>query len=127
MPQFVILRHTLPDDANRPSHFDLMLEHEGQLLTWALHGLPTSVVQTVEELVPHRIAYLRYEGPVSNGRGSVARVDQGQFDWLVQSPHTIAEKIEVQLHGKQSRGKLTLRRVASQFWEAVLDDGCGRD
>ncbi|WP_164103554.1 DNA polymerase ligase N-terminal domain-containing protein [Candidatus Laterigemmans baculatus] len=79
MPRFVFLRHEVPASYGRRSHFDLMFEVEGQLRTWAVDQLPTlggpAVVAT--PLPPHRIAYLDYEGPVSENRGSVRRVARG--------------------------------------------------
>ncbi len=112
MPQFVILRHTLPAGAARASHFDLMLEHEGRLLTWAIAELPSATAQPADELAPHRLDYLSYEGPISNNRGEVKRVVEGEFDWLLQQ----ADELAVQLHSLQLSGRLTLRRELVPRW-----------
>lgn len=79
MSRFVILRHEVPSDFSRGSHFDLMFEVGGQLLTWAVDELPTLGGPAVPAtpLPPHRIAYLDYEGPLSNGRGTVRRIVRG--------------------------------------------------
>ena len=83
--RFVLLRHEMPPNAERGSHWDLMLENRGVLLTWELPQLPPSPLPaTFEQLgirrIPdHRIDYLEYEGPVSNDRGTVRRVDSGGY------------------------------------------------
>lgn len=117
MPQFVILLHTLPPASTRASHYDFMLEHEGQLLTWALASLPSPAPQRAEALPAHRLAYLDYEGPVSNDRGEVRRQDHGMFQWQELQP----DQVKVRLQGVLCQGVLTLRRVVDQFWEASLE------
>lgn len=83
--QFVILRHELPSTSARGSHWDLMLENQGVLLTWELPNLPPGPLPAsfeqlgIRRLPDHRIDYLEYEGPVSNGRGTVQRVDSGEY------------------------------------------------
>jgi hypothetical protein len=66
-----------------------MLEREGVLLTWSLPALPAAwggeAVVAFEQidatrLADHRLAYLDYEGPISDERGSVTRVDGGEYD-----------------------------------------------
>ena len=71
-----------------------MLEHEGVLLTWELDkpfgrperpqdGQSAEEIQTIiaRRLADHRLAYLQYEGQVSDGRGWVKRVLLGEFHW----------------------------------------------
>lgn len=74
---FVILAHS----GHGPIHYDLMLERGASLATWRLPcrpaDLPTGQAVNVKRLPNHRPAYLTYEGPVGNGRGSVRRVDGG--------------------------------------------------
>ena len=83
--QFVILRHELPPTSARGSHWDLMLENQGVLLTWELPNLPPGPLPAsfeqlgIRRLPDHRIDYLEYEGPVSNGLGTVQRVDFGNY------------------------------------------------
>lgn len=78
--RFVILFHDLPSSAERDSHWDLMLENNGTLETWAMDGLITEQQSaSAIKLPPHRIAYLDYEGEVSNNRGTVKRVVEGDF------------------------------------------------
>ena len=83
--RFVLLRHEMPSNAARGSHWDLMLENQGVLLTWELPKLPPGPLPAsfeqlgIRRLPDHRIDYLEYEGPVSDGRGTVQRVDNGIY------------------------------------------------
>jgi hypothetical protein len=75
MPRYVVLTHDHPF-----LHWDLMLEEDGRLRTWRLLGKPQAgAVVEAESLPDHRIEYLDYEGPVSGGRGSVHRLDAGEY------------------------------------------------
>jgi hypothetical protein len=89
VPRFAILRHESPHGV----HFDLMLELDGVLKTWAMPLPPTLGEETDCETLPdHRIEYLDYEGPISGDRGDVTRWDHGVYttesrsddEWVVQ-------------------------------------------
>ena len=101
--RFVILRH----DDTRGGHFDLMFEVGDVLKTWALTQPPqTGIKIECKTLADHRLAYLDYEGPLSGGRGTVARWDCGTFSIEHQND---AEWV-VHLAGKQVSGQAILRR-----------------
>jgi hypothetical protein len=109
MPRFVILRHETPPGYERPSHWDLMLESGGVLRTWALAKEPVvGSTQTVEPLGDHRIAYLDYEGPVSGGRGTVSRCDEGEYVVVEDSP----ARLQVNLIGRAVQAVLTIETSA---------------
>ncbi len=75
--RFVVLHHTgHPVEAD---HYDLMIEDRGVLMTWRVPIPPQDATRAVAvtALPSHRIAYLTYEGPISNNRGRVARHDAG--------------------------------------------------
>jgi hypothetical protein len=117
MPRFVVLYHECPDDRPRPSHWDLMLEEDEALRTWALNQAPNEPTSDANELIAdqlpdHRLAYLEYEGPVSGDRGHVTRWDNGEFRCQVDDP----EKVVVELEGKRLRGVATLIRDNAQRW-----------
>src|SRR3989442_1319818 len=65
------------------SHFDLMFEHSGHLMTWR-SGLALSEIGAqpvpITRIGDHRLAYLEYEGEVSGGRGRVERIERGTFE-----------------------------------------------
>ena len=86
--RFVVLFHEFPPDHDRTRHWDLMLEEDGKLLTWALSE-PLQPANTIlaTRLTDHRIEYLNYEGPVSGGRGSVSQVLTGTYQWQPASHH----------------------------------------
>lgn len=104
MPSFVLLRHVASPSLGRQSHWDFMLERDGQLLTWSLVELPAAwsrveanptdlAIKTTggatvparpntiaaRRLADHRLKYLDFEGPLSGDRGTVSRVDAGQY------------------------------------------------
>ena len=124
MPRFVILHHEMPPHVERPSHWDLMLEDEGALLTWAMDcELAVDVAVSADQLPNHRIDYLTYEGPISGDRGAVTQWDRGVFEWITRSE----EELLVQLNGTRIQGTATLRRKgnmedvdAPQLWSVSL-------
>jgi len=119
MPRFVILLHETPPGSSRASHYDLMLEQGDALWTWACESLPEhGKAVTAERLPDHRLAYLDYEGPVSDDRGSVRRVASGSFDRLAATDG----QVRVQLTGDAFRGELLLTRdsAATNRWSASL-------
>ena len=87
--RFVVLHHQVPEEGDvaelvaRGSHYDLMLESNQILQTWALTKWPLAIGESTaaRELPPHRLAYLDYEGPISGNRGTVTRVCCGTYCW----------------------------------------------
>jgi hypothetical protein len=120
MPRFVVLWHECEPTAGRQvdSHYDLMLEADGVLRTWAIARWP-EVGESVsaEPLVDHRLAYLDYEGELSGGRGSVKRIDRGEFVQVADADGTW----EVELLGSTVMGRYRLgggqlaRRTTFEF------------
>ncbi|MDX1947734.1 MAG: DNA polymerase ligase N-terminal domain-containing protein [Pirellulaceae bacterium] len=111
MQRFVFLRHELPAEGARGSHFDLMFEQAGVLRTWACDELPTDRKSTPAEQLPdHRLAYLDYQGPISAGRGSVRRVAAGEYQLLSET----ADELVARLMGEQYQGTLRIARAAGE-------------
>ena len=103
MPQFVVLQH----DAPRGRHWDFMLETQGALATWALAEPPDAAAAIAAEALPdHRLDYLDYEGPISEGRGSVTRWDRGTYQLRRHAPDELAAVVA----GEVLIGEVTLRR-----------------
>ena len=73
--RYVVLHHT---GYGQP-HYDLMCETapHALLLTIRLSEWPITAATRRERLPDHRRIYLDYEGPVSNNRGHVHRVESG--------------------------------------------------
>jgi hypothetical protein len=100
---FVLLEHRWDG-----VHWDLMLDVGDVLKTWAID---TEVVAGVDlparALGDHRRLYLDYEGAISGGRGSVRRIDRGDYTPLVWTP----ERVRVCFNGAQLVGEAELRRT----------------
>lgn len=126
MPRYVLLYHECSPDYERPSHWDLMLEADGTLRTWAMPRLPfgweaaqartsevspccvptssgTCVVAT--PLADHRIDYLHQEGPLTGNRGVIRRVDAGTYQTVAQN----SRLWRVALSGGVIQGTITLQ------------------
>jgi hypothetical protein len=84
----VLLLHELADGS---SHYDWMVEVPGGTVAVGGAGLMTFRVAvridgdgvkgfSAERLGDHRAVYLDYEGPISGGRGRVARVAAGEVE-----------------------------------------------
>jgi len=103
MPRFAILHHTTPADAEKPDHYDLLLEDEEILKTYTLEEFPAvGAVVTATANFDHRLIYLDYEGPISGGRGEVTRADEGTFSWIIRQD----DLITVHLQGERLQGRL---------------------
>lgn len=108
MPRFVILHHEVnisdrvADDSkpaalwnsntlkSRGTHWDLMFEDDGTLLTWAVPSKPEpGLCDLAWRLPDHRLAYLDYEGEISGGRGCVTQVMAGTFEFQQRSENEI--------------------------------------
>lgn len=107
MPRFVLLEHRWDG-----VHWDLMLETGpgGPLRTWAIdEEVVPGRDLSARALADHRAAYLDYEGEVSGERGSVRRVDRGEYEALEWS----GELVRVRLVGAQLAGVVLLRKDAA--------------
>jgi bifunctional non-homologous end joining protein LigD len=91
-------------------HWDLRLERDGVLVSWAVpNGLPEDpgdnrlAVHTED----HPLEYLEFEGDIPKGEygGGTMRVwDQGTYEELKWEPR----KVEVHLHGERANGRYAL-------------------
>lgn len=116
--RFVVLYHECPADDERPSHYDLMLEHEGVLLTWALAEPPRLGAEQIAERLPdHRLRYLDYEGPVSGDRGHVVRWDRGEC----RIERASEDELLAILSGERISGRLVGRREPDGWRLSVSD------
>ncbi len=111
MPRFVVLQHETPSQR----HWDFMLEGQTGLATWSL-AQPPDAAPTIpaHELPEHRLAYLEYEGPISDNRGSVTRWDHGSYQLRQYDRDEIAAVVA----GEKLIGEVTLKRSAEnpELW-----------
>ncbi|MCP4812532.1 MAG: hypothetical protein GY888_08490, partial [Planctomycetaceae bacterium] len=106
MARYVILYHQQHSTDTDLTHWDLMLEKDGLLRTWKIQQQPAPGEQlTAIPLPDHRIAYLEYEGPISDDRGTVSQFDSGTYEGSVPSS---TESFSVHLTGKVFHGRLLL-------------------
>lgn len=113
MPSFVVLIHDYPS-----LHWDFMLEKEARLRTWRLAKGPLEPGPIeAEALADHRLAYLDYEGPVSGNRGSVRRLDRGEYTLIEET----SSRVAIQIAGAVLAGAAVLQRDGeSSYWTFVL-------
>ncbi len=111
--RFVVLSHQTPPNYPRGDHWDFMLEAGGMLRTWALEAEPSSGRSIQAEAISdHRIEYLTYEGPISGGRGRVARWDAGTYETLEES----VSLWRLRLAGDKLHGEARLEQIEAQRW-----------
>lgn len=116
----VLLRHRLAGDC----HHDWMLadpfDPEGDLWTGRVrphsHRWASMRGWYVQQITPHRRAYLTYEGPVGRERGTVTRVDDGTFVAL-QWQH---DRIVMDLAMIYCHARVILRRIRGDRWWAKV-------
>lgn len=109
-------------------HYDWLLgdpdvaasEPKGRLWT-ARVPLPSQQWKAAESfllqpLPPHRRFYLRHQGEVSGGRGTVRRVDQGQV--LPVLWRASRRVVDVQM--RHFQGRLELIRLSQERWRAAV-------
>ena len=113
---FVVQEHR-----SRTLHYDLRLERDGVLKSWAV---PKGIPETAGEkhlavaVEDHPLEYKTFEGEIPKGEygaGTVSLWDSGIYDTL----HWDDEKIEVTLHGKRLEGNYVLvkfRRAGKNNW-----------
>jgi bifunctional non-homologous end joining protein LigD len=114
--RFVIQKH-----AARRLHYDLRLERDGVLASWAVpRGLPTTpgerrlAVRTED----HPLEYLDFEAWIPKGEyggGEMRIFDHGTYE----APEWEPKKITVRLHGERVRGEYHLVQT-SQGWLIFL-------
>jgi bifunctional non-homologous end joining protein LigD len=105
LPSFVIQEH----HATR-LHWDLRLEHDGALASWAVpNGLPEEpkVNRMAVRTEDHPLEYLTFHGEIpqgSYGAGTMTIWDQGVYELLKWEPR----KVEVHLHGERVDARYAL-------------------
>jgi bifunctional non-homologous end joining protein LigD len=129
-PRFVVQKHWA-----RNMHYDLRLELDGTLKSWAVPKGPSTRVEEKRLAVhveDHPLEYGGFEGviPAGNyGAGSVIVWDRGWFrSFKPEDPLEQYErgKMELELFGFKLRGKWTLVRMGKKEKEWLLlkkDDG----
>jgi DNA polymerase Ligase (LigD) len=117
VPRITVLHHVFSAGSARPAHWDLLLEVDGVLQTWALAEPPgEGASQTATRLADHRLAYLDYEGPVSRDRGQVTQWTSGTYETVLRTE----EVWTVDVQTPRLCGRLTLRTTGEDGVEWLL-------
>src|SRR5215469_14398109 len=113
--RFFIQRHSA-----RRLHYDLRLEMDGALRSWALpHGptLDPSIKRLAVLVEDHPLEYGNFEGTIPSGNygaGKVTLWDRGTYEWL--GPKTPAQQwqagdLKIKFHGRRLMGEFALVRT----------------
>jgi len=117
-PTFVIQEHHA-----RRLHWDLRLEDQGVLKSWAVTRQPTldpSVKHLAIHVEDHPLAYGKFHGEIPKGEygaGEVEIWDKGTFKNL--GPRSVTDsiergKVDFELHGKKLKGAYVLTRMSGE-------------
>ena len=111
--RFVVQKH-----ASRRLHYDLRLELDGVLLSWAVPQGPSLVVTDKRLAVrteDHPLKYLEFEGAIPKGEyggGTMIVWDRGDWTPAHDPVKSLAKgHLEFELHGQRLRGRWHLVRI----------------
>ncbi len=109
LPRFVIQKH----HASR-LHYDLRLEMDGVLMSWAVPKEPSADTKTRRlaiQVEDHKLEYIDFEGDIAEGEYGAGKVevwDSGTYELLERSD----DLIRFRLNGRRLRGGWKLVRFA---------------
>jgi bifunctional non-homologous end joining protein LigD len=112
-PRFVVQEHHA-----RRLHWDLRLEHEGTLVSWALpRGIPAHPDENrlAVHTEDHPLEYLEFEGEIPKGEygaGTMAVWDRGTFE----AEKFRANEVIATFHGERVRGRYALFQTRDRDW-----------
>jgi DNA ligase D-like protein (predicted 3'-phosphoesterase) len=95
-------------------HWDLRLEMDGVLASWAVPKSPPEDKNTKRlaiQVEDHPLAYAKFHGIIPEGNygaGKVEIFDNGKYELIEKSP----KKILFELHGKKLNGKYVLLKTS---------------
>ncbi|MCA9793490.1 MAG: non-homologous end-joining DNA ligase, partial [Candidatus Eremiobacteraeota bacterium] len=129
--RFCLQRHRA-----RRLHYDLRLEFEGVLKSWALPKGPTLTPLDKRLAVPtedHPLEYLEWEGVIPAGQygaGTMLVFDRGHFELMGEQD--MAAQLErgdlkLCLHGRKVSGEFALVRTSTQQWLLIKKKDASAD
>jgi bifunctional non-homologous end joining protein LigD len=110
-PRFVVQEHHA-----RRLHWDLRLERDGVLASWALpRGIPPDPARNAKAVhtEDHPLPYLDFQGEIPAGQygaGTMTIWDRGTYTCHEWTP----DKVVVTLHGERARGRYALFRAGAE-------------
>ena len=126
MPRFVIQEHHATH-----LHWDLRLEMDGVLKSWAVPKEPTAergVRRLAIQVEDHPLEYADFEGDIEEGEygaGSVRIWDAGTYDILERSERVL----RFELNGRRLRGSWSLVHTSyapGNQWLLIASEGAER-
>jgi bifunctional non-homologous end joining protein LigD len=112
-PRFVVQEHHA-----RSLHWDLRLEHDGVLASWAVpKGIPADPARNhlAVRTEDHPLEYLGFHGEIPEGEygaGTMTIWDAGTYE-----PHKFRDdEVMVTLHGERVHGRYVLFRTGGRNW-----------
>jgi DNA ligase D-like protein (predicted 3'-phosphoesterase) len=117
MPRFVIQEHHA-----RKLHYDLRLEMDGMLKSWAIPKTPpkkADMKRLAIQVEDHKLSYIDFEGEIedgSYGAGEVKIWDEGTYDMESKKD----DKIVFVLHGKTLKGRYALLKMSWGYNQWLL-------
>ena len=104
-------------------HYDLRIENNGVLRSWALpKGLPShkGIKRLAIETEPHPIKYLTFEGKIPKneyGGGEMWVFDNGEYEYIKKDK----KKLKIKLKNGQIKGTFTLINIKDKQWLVDTD------
>lgn len=95
-------------------HWDLRLEMNGVLKSWAVPKIPPKIKgekRLAIQVEDHPLAYAKFHGIIPEGNygaGEVKIWDKGKYELIEKTP----EKIITEIHGKKLKGKYALIKTS---------------
>ncbi|MBW7957264.1 MAG: ATP-dependent DNA ligase [Deltaproteobacteria bacterium] len=114
--RFVVHRHEA-----RRLHYDLRLEREGVLKSWAVpKGMPESpgVKRLAVRVEDHSLDYFGFEGTIPEGQYGAGKVEVWDSGTYVEESWG-KDRITVEFNGKKLSGRYALVRFMEKNWLVV--------
>jgi len=112
-------------------HYDLRLEHDGVLLSWAVPkgpSLDTSVKRLAMKVEDHPIEYGEFEGVIPEGYGAGVVMLWDRGTWTPETPDVDAAlkkgDLKFTLNGYKLKGSWVLVRTGGRYPGAATAPGC---
>jgi bifunctional non-homologous end joining protein LigD len=108
-------------------HWDIRLEHDGVLKSWAVPKGPPEepgIRRLAVQVEDHPVGYIDFHGTIPSGYGSgtVEIWDDGRFELESRA----AAKLVFRLHGRRLSGRYSLVRTGGKNWilqQSAVDAG----
>jgi len=112
MPVFVVQKHYA-----RRLHYDLRLEMDGVMKSWAIPKVPPQKHGVRRLAIPtedHEMKYANFEGeiPEGYGAGKMEIWDKGEYEMDEKEE----DKLAFYLYGKKLKGRYCIERTKEGIW-----------